>query len=228
MASPVLLSVLFGAVLAAAVSPAWAVDTKPQTGDGRIYTCTDSAGRRLSSDRPIPECLSQEQRVLGRDGSQRGVVPPLRSQDEQERLDNLKKQQSQDMATQNEAVRRDRMLLTRYPDPSSHDLARQRALAPVQKLVDAIKTRLHTLEAEADGLATERAALGNRSAPDELRSRINANEGATEAQRTILQNQEAERERIVQQFDAERSRLQQLWAGAAPGAADPAARRATP
>ena len=29
-----------------------------------IYTCTDAKGRKLTSDRPIPECHDREQRVL--------------------------------------------------------------------------------------------------------------------------------------------------------------------
>ena len=45
-------------------------------GPAGIYTCVDAQGRRHTSDRPIPECLDREQRVLNRDGSQRQVVPP--------------------------------------------------------------------------------------------------------------------------------------------------------
>lgn len=158
--------------------------------------------------------------MLGRDGSQRGVLPPLNSREEQARQDALRVQQSQQQANQNDAVRRDRMLLTRYPDPPSHDLARQRALAPVQQLIEQAKNRLHALEADADALATERAALGNKPVSDDLRSRTNINDGATEAQRNILVNQEAERDRLQLQFENERARLQQLWAGVAPGSPD--------
>ncbi|MBI3368521.1 MAG: DUF4124 domain-containing protein, partial [Burkholderiales bacterium] len=40
-----------------------------------IYTCIDDKGRRLTSDRPIAECLAREQQVRNRDGSVKQVVP---------------------------------------------------------------------------------------------------------------------------------------------------------
>ena len=41
-----------------------------------IYSCVDAQGRRLTSDRPIPDCTTREQRVLNKDGSVQRVVPP--------------------------------------------------------------------------------------------------------------------------------------------------------
>ena len=55
------------AVLAAGAA---AQPTKPPVG---IYTCTDSQGRRLTADRPIPECAHKEQQVLNGDGSVRAI-----------------------------------------------------------------------------------------------------------------------------------------------------------
>ena len=45
------------------VGAAWAQAPAP-----KIFSCIDKSGRRLSSDRPIPECQSQEQKLLNRDG----------------------------------------------------------------------------------------------------------------------------------------------------------------
>ena len=44
---------------------------------------------------------------------------------------------------------------------------------------------------------------------------------SVEAQRTILRDQEGERQRLTQQYDAELNRLRALWAGAAPGRLGP-------
>ena len=49
-----------------------------------IYTCTDSNGKKLTSDRPIAECTTREQRVLNADGSVRNVVGPTLTADERE------------------------------------------------------------------------------------------------------------------------------------------------
>jgi hypothetical protein len=199
-------------------APSWAAAAEPPGGpDAKIYTCVDAQGRRYSSDRPIPECLSQEQRLLGRDGSPRGLLPPLNSRDEQERLEQLRQQQAQELAVRNEAVRRDRNLLSRYPDLSAHDVARRRALVPVLKLIASATSRVAALEADASKLSRERAALAGKAPSEDLKSRTSVNEGALEAQRNILKNQELERERLNAQFDAEHQRLRWLLGGMPPG-----------
>jgi hypothetical protein len=58
------------AVLLLASRAGWAQkDTRSS-----IYTCTDSNGKKLTSDRPIAECSTREQRVLNADGSVRNVI----------------------------------------------------------------------------------------------------------------------------------------------------------
>jgi hypothetical protein len=194
----------------------------------RIYTCVDPDGRRISSDRPIPECLSREQRLLGRDGTPRGVVPPLVSREEIERREAQQQELNQAKAVQNEAARHDRMLATRYPDAKAWDAARLRAMAPVQQRIDAAKARLESLAKEATGLARERENLNGKPLPADLRSRISVNEGSTEGQRTVLQNQTEELARINSQFALEKERLDGLWRGMPPGFGDGAESTAEP
>ena len=185
--------------------------------DAKIYTSVDAQGRRYSSDRPIPECLSQEQRLLGRDGSPRGLLPALGSRDEQVRLDQLRQQRAQEQAVREEAVRRDRSLMSRYPDLTAHEVARRRALVPVLKLIASATSRVASLEADASKLSREHAALAGKPPSEDLKSRTSVNEGALEAQRNILKNQEHERERLSAQFDAEHQRLGLLLGGMPPG-----------
>jgi hypothetical protein len=196
---------LLGAAQAATDEPA-----------SKIYSCVDPQGRRLSSDRPIPECLRQEQRLLNRDGSQRGTVPPLLSPDERAKQDQLAQQRALELAAQAEQARRDRILLQRYPDLASHDAARARGVAPTQELINKTRNRLADLAGETDRLTTERAKLGFKPVPPELASRVGINEATIDAQRNILQNLESERDRLNKQFDLERERLVQLWAQQAP------------
>lgn len=177
----------------------------------KIYSCVDAQGRRLSSDRPIPECLRQEQRLLNRDGSQRATVPPLLSPEEKARQDQALQQKALEQAAAQDQARRDRILLQRYPDAASHDAARARGLAPTQELINRTRNRLADLAGEADRLTTERAKLGFKPVPPELASRVGINEATVDAQRNILQNLESERDRLNKQFDQERERLRQLW-----------------
>lgn len=200
---------------AAFSSACWAAPGAPASAP--IYSCVDAAGRRLSSDRPIPECLSQEQRLLNRDGSVRGTAPPLLSPEERERREAARRVAERARALREEAARRDRNLLARYPTPAAHDQARERALAPSEALMAKAQARLQALAQEAQVLATERGRLGSEPMSPSLRGRIGSNEGAAEAQRNLLRMQEAERARLAMQFDDERERLERLWAGQPPG-----------
>ena len=186
-----------------------------------IYSCVDSQGPRLSSDRPIPECLSQDQRMLNRDGTVKAVVPAAQSPEEKARQDAAKRQAEQLRLAREAEARRDRALLARYPDQATHDEARRRALEPSNRQIQVAQRRLQELDVDTQALAQEREAVTSKTLPPALRARIAANEGAVEAQRTILRDQQAEHERIDKHFDAELTRLRALWAGAAPGRMGP-------
>jgi Domain of unknown function (DUF4124) len=193
-----------------------------------IYSCVDAQGHRLSSDRPIPECMSQDQRMLNRDGTVKTVVPPAMSPEEKARQDSIKRQAEQVRLAREAEARRDRALLARYPDQATHDEARARAQDPVTHQIGIARHRLAELDVDTQALDREREALGRKPLPQALRARIAANEGAVEAQRSILHDQEAERERVTQQFDAELTRLRALWAGATPGRMGPMAAPSAP
>lgn len=198
--------------------PAQAVTPAKEGASAPIYSCVDANGRRLSSDRPIPECLSQEQNVLGKDGTVRKKVPPMLSPEQQAQKDAERAAQARAQAARMEQVRNDRLLLSRYPTLAAHDQARQRALESTQKAIDTIQVRIAQLETERVVLANERAGQGFKAVPENLKMRTNANDGSLEAQRTLLHSMEAERARINLQYDNERQRLALLLAGLPPGA----------
>ncbi|MCO5977554.1 DUF4124 domain-containing protein [Ideonella oryzae] len=211
-------AVAAGSVAGLLVSPAQAVTPAKEGASAPIYSCVDANGRRLSSDRPIPECLSQEQNVLGKDGTVRKKVPPLLSPEQQSQKDAERAAQARAQAARMEQVRNDRLLLSRYPTLAAHDQARQRALESTQKAIDTIQVRIAQLETERVVLANERANQGFKAVPENLKMRTNANDGSLEAQRTLLHSMEAERARINLQYDNERQRLALLLAGLPPGA----------
>ena len=70
---------LAAVALALAAAGAAAQPAKAPVG---IYTCTDNQGRRLTADRPIPQCAHKEQQLLNGDGSVRAVLPPTLTAEE--------------------------------------------------------------------------------------------------------------------------------------------------
>lgn len=204
---------------AAAAAAAAGIDT------GAIFTCTDDNGRRLTADRPIPECAGKEQRVLNRDGSLRTVLQPAMTADERAAAEAHERKQAEARAAQADAVRRDKNLLLRYKNAEAHARAREAALETVRKAMRGTEQRLAELARERKPLQEEAEFYKGRVPPAELKQKLDAIDAATEAQRMSAQNQKAELERITAQYDVELERLRHLWAGAAPGSLGPMAIR---
>ena len=187
-----------------------------------IYSCVDSNGRRLTSDRPIAECSTREQRLLNADGSVRRIVPPTMTADEQAEAEARERRAALERAAQQDAVRRDRNLLARFPDLAAHQKARAAALDDVGKGVLFSEQRLQELEKERKPLLAEAEFYLHKPLPLKLRQQLDANDAAAAAQRSLVQNQKEEILRIDSLYDAELERLKKLWAGAPPGSLPPA------
>ncbi|NKI96430.1 DUF4124 domain-containing protein [Rhizobacter sp. SG703] len=195
-----------------------------------IYSCVDGSGRRLTSDRPIVECSTREQRELNTDGSVRRVVPPTMTADERAEAEAKERQAAADRVAQQDAIRRDRNLVTRFPDYAAHMKAREAALDDVRKGVAFSQGRLAELERERKPLLEEQEFYKGKKPPAKLRQQLDANDAAVAAQKSLVQNQEDEIVRINNLYDVELERLKKLWGGASPGSmgALPAASAPTP
>lgn len=210
---------LLAAVAAAGAGSALA-QTPVKPGEG-IFTCIDERGRRLTSDRPIPECAAREQRLLNRDGSLRQVIPPTLTAEERAAKEARERLAAEDRAAQQDAVRRDRNLLQRFPNEAAHQRARQAALEPVQTALANTDRRLADLARERVPLANEAEFYAGKALPPKLKSSMDANDAAVEAQKAARVTQAAELARVTALFDAELERLRKLWSGAPAGSLGP-------
>ncbi len=191
---------------------------KPTTG---IYTCIDDKGRRLTADRPIPQCSDREQQILNRDGSLRTVVPATLTPDERAEKEARERAASEARAAAADAVRRDRNLMARFPTEAAHGRAREAALDTVRLAIKATELRLKDLAAERKPLKDEAEFYQGRTLPLKLKTAIDANDAALDAQRSAQANQQAELGRINKLYDAELERLRKLWSGAPAGSLGP-------
>ncbi|MDQ2780797.1 MAG: hypothetical protein M3Y32_14700 [Pseudomonadota bacterium] len=182
-----------------------------------IYSCTDDRNRRLTADRPIAECSGREQQILNRDGSLKAVLPATLTADERAAQEARDRAAAEQRTTRADAVRRDRNLMSRYPNAESHDRAREAALDSVRLAVKSSELRMRNLALERKPLVDEAEFYLGRSLPMKLRMQLEANDAAAEAQRAAVTFQEAEIVRINKLYDAELDRLRRLWAGAQPG-----------
>jgi hypothetical protein len=182
----------------------------------QIYTC-EVNGKRLTSDRPIPECIAKEQRVLNRDGSVKGVIGPNMTADERAAYEAKQAEEARERTSRGEALRRDRNLLQRFPNEAAHHKARELALDDPRKGLKRSEQRLEMLTKERRPLLDEAEFYAGKQMPAKLKQQIDANEASADAQRTLIANQQAEIVRINELYDAELERLKKLWGGAQPG-----------
>ncbi|MCU0764291.1 MAG: DUF4124 domain-containing protein [Hydrogenophaga sp.] len=186
-----------------------------------IYTCIDGTGRRITSDRPIKECLDREQKELGASGTVRKVHPPSYTAEERARLAAERKAQEAEQALIREERRRERALLVRYPNQAMHDKERAEALTQVDEVMGAVKKREETLLVQRKQIDNELEFYqGDREkAPSWLKRKIEDNEQQVQVQKRFLDEQLKEKERINARFDEELAKLRQLWRQSSGGAA---------
>ncbi len=190
-------------------------------GQGKsIYSCVAPDGRKLTSDRPIPECAAREQRVHNPDGSVKSLLPPAMSLEEKAALELKERKLAAERAAQQDAIRRDRNLMIRYRTEAAHREAREAALDDINKAMQASERRIKELVMERKPLQDEAEFYKGKPLPPKLKQQLDANDVAAEAQRVLIENQKAELVRVNKVFDAELARLKKLWAGAPPGSLD--------
>ncbi|HRM49168.1 MAG: DUF4124 domain-containing protein [Alicycliphilus sp.] len=198
-------------VALAAAAQAWAQQARPPQ---EVYTCIDKHGRRITSDRPIADCVDREQRVLDHTGTERRRIGPSLTEHERAAQEVQRRKQAEESARIAEERRRERALTARYPDEATHQAERNAALDQVEEVVVVAHKRVQSLKAERRRLDVELEFYRGdvTKAPVLLQRQIADNEQALADQQRFLATQELEKRRIHQRFDAELAQLRQLWA----------------
>jgi hypothetical protein len=194
--------------LAGAVPSVWAQVPAPG-----IYTCVDAKGRKLTSDRPIADCTDREQKILSSNGIVKGTLGPTLTALEQAELEKKEKQKAEEEGRVAEEKRRNRALLSRYPNKGVHDQERNEALAKIAVVIKAATTRIEELSRQRAAMNVELEFYKSdlSKAPAYLRQQVEENTQGVAVQKRFVSEQEAEVRRVNVRFDDELVRLRQLW-----------------
>lgn len=189
-----------------------------------IYSCTDASGRKITSDRPIAECIDREQKVLNPSGTLKSKVGPsltARELAEQEAREKIDLEERLRIA---EEKRRDRALLVRYPRRDVHDHERAEAIAQIGAVRHAAENRLEELNRQRTAVMQEMEFYKKdpNKAPPALRRQVDEIAHSLIVQERFIAEQDAETKRVNARFDEELVRLKQLWAQQT-GASNPTA-----
>lgn len=179
-----------------------------------IFTCVSANGTRITSDRPIPECMDRGQKELNPSGTVRRNVGPSLTGAERAQEAARERKAAEEQARINEERRRNRAILMRYQDQAAHDRERAAALAQVDAVLAVADKRMVELDKERAAIADEMEFY--RSAPDKapakVRRQVQENADSIAAQQRFVTDQQAERARVNARFDEELARLRVLWA----------------
>jgi hypothetical protein len=178
-----------------------------------IYTCVDAKGRKITSDRPIAECMDRVQKEMTPTGTVKRVLMPLPTAQEQAILEEKEKHDIEERHKVAKEKLRDRALLKRYPDGTSHDKERAAALERVNEDIKTATKRSEDLTVQRKGITTELEIYKNSpgKTPPALKRQLDEADGNMAAQKRVLAEQEAEKKRITQRFDTEAAKLKPQW-----------------
>ena len=178
-----------------------------------IYTCTDAKGRKLTSDRPIAECVDRTQQELSAQGSVKRVLGPTLTAQERAAQEEKDKAALEVRLQAQEEKRRDRATLGRYPNQAAHDKERSQVLSQIDEVIKTAAKR--SIE-----LAEQRVAINAdyefykkdpSKAPFALKRRLEENDGNIFMQQLFINDQDLQKRRINQRFDEELVKLKILW-----------------
>ena len=204
------------------VATVWAgaMPAQAQANSGGIYACTDANGRRITADRPIASCVDREQRVLGNTGVEVRRVGPTLTDQERSAQEAKRRQDQAEQQRLREERSRERAILARFPSQGVHDAARAEAIAQVNDVIGVAQKRLVDLQERRRKLNTELEFYQNdpKKAPANLRRQLDDNTESQAEQQRFIKQQEEEKQRINQRFDAELQQLRKLWADLQPAA----------
>lgn len=190
----------------------WAVLVPAVHAQG-IFTCVDAKGRKITADRPIADCIDREQKEITPTGSVVRKIGPSMTAAERVAEEEKQRKTAEERNRLLEERKRDRALLTRYPDRTAHDKERLAAIATVDEVIATASRRVAELVRQRNRFELELEFFKGdlKKAPPHLKRQIDDLESQVGAQRRFIANQEEEKKRVNARYDEEMVRLKVLW-----------------
>lgn len=178
----------------------------------QVYTCTTATGRKITADRPIPECMDREQRELQTTTGRVNIIKPKQTEAERLAEREAQKQVEREKESSLQQQRRDQQLLARYPDDAALEEKRNYLLDEAKKRWAPTLSEQAQINARRKEITT--AAEARRKAgkaPD-----FTATKEAAQLERRTLQLQpmvdkaQADLDQVNHDMDADLARLRYL------------------
>lgn len=182
----------------------------PMLAQAEIFICKDASGKTLTSDRPIPECQDRKVRVLGKNGlTAREIAPPLTAEQKRQQQAEEEKRKAVEAAA-DEQRRQDRALLARYGKESDIEMARKRALEPVNDQIKREEAAMAAAEKSLGQARAEANAHPKGKVPANLRRKIDDLDQDIAGRKKTIAERKEETAQINARFDQSVTRFREL------------------
>ncbi|MGH1359434.1 MAG: hypothetical protein ACRBC3_11760 [Burkholderiaceae bacterium] len=177
---------------------------------GSIYTCKDSNGKTITSDRPIQACARLPMRELRRDGAlRREIAPPLTRAQRRMLRERRARQRAAELLARQERTR-DRALLEAFPTMNALDESRERQIAEIQVQVDQTYARMVELHKELQAAQAASRAYPPGKAPGTVKQKVAQIAGAILTEDSLVKSHIEEQEQIRRRYASDADRLRVL------------------
>lgn len=138
------------------------------------------------------------------------MPPPQTEEERAAEQAKVQQESAVDIARAVEA-RRDRNLLTRYPNEARYNDIRKDAVASLNASIHEAEARIAQLSADRRRLSGEGALYAGKTVPDKLKSAIDASTASLSTEKSVLQDRQADLVRAEKNYDDDLARLKKIW-----------------
>lgn len=182
----------------------------PSAGHAQIFTCKNSAGRTISSDRPSPECGGSSIREMSREGIVRREIPAALSPEQKRQKQLEEEKRKADMAAAEERRKFDQMLMVRYPTEGHIDIIRKRALSGLQEKINVSNNAIATASRQQKEILAGAVPDKKKELSAAARAKLDVAEQTIKSERANIASYEAEIDNANLRFDAALKRYREI------------------
>ncbi|MGD8497385.1 MAG: DUF4124 domain-containing protein [Chromatiales bacterium] len=185
------------------------------TAQAKLYRWVDEEGNVHYSDRVPPAAAEKERKVLNEEGRTIERHQRAKTREEVEQQRRSEQQIIEEARRREEQQRQDRMLLMTFTTAEDLEHVRDDRVAAVDAqimILDEKLERLRKARADLDAQAAKLTQGGQAMISDDLNQRLQRNEAEIRRSEAYLESRRAERQAIVDKFNADLERFKELKA----------------
>jgi hypothetical protein len=185
------------------------------TAQAKLYRWVDEEGNVHYSDRVPPAAAEKERKVLNEEGRTIERHQRAKTREEAEQQRRSEQQIIEEARRREEQQRQDRMLLMTFTTAEDLEHVRDDRVAAVDAqimILDEKLERLRKARADLDAQAAKLTQGGQAMISDDLNQRLQRNEAEIRRSEAYLESRRAERQAIVDKFNADLERFKELKA----------------